>query len=253
MWYQLGLFGSRVVEAVSVGSEDKGAVASTVTVTSNVVVPVESQSARMEGNDVTALIAARMGIDPSEVTAKLVSLHHKKELDGAAGPPPVGAAGPPPVEDEESDVSLTLGALEEFERSKAAAAAAIAPATPVQLKMKPAVLGAPPPTPTTSKSLTPAAVTQAEMEVEDVALDRTEPPSSALKWCEDDEEVVAMEPEEDRAYGEHESKLAAAREQESKLTAARDTAAREPEEDRAYGEHEVWPEPRRRYDEAVEA
>jgi hypothetical protein len=90
-------------------------------------------------------------------------------------------------------VSLTLGVLEEFERSEAAAV--LAPATPsVQLKMKPAVLGALTPTP--SKSFAPAATRQAEMEDEPV-VDLTEP-SSSLKWCEDE---VAMEPEEDRAHG----------------------------------------------------
>jgi hypothetical protein len=230
MWFQLGLFGSRVVEAVSVGatSEDKGA--------GTLVDSLESPSpagARMEGNDVTALIAARMGIDPSDVTAKLVSLHQKNELDGAGGPPVEGTAGPQvPVEDEEQDVSLTLGVLEEFERSEAAAAEAVlAPATPsVKLRMKPAVLGAPTP----SKSFASAASRQAEMEDEPV-VDLTKPSSSSLKWCEDD---VAMEPEEDRARGEHESEV----------------TAMEPEEDRAYGEHEaeVWPEPRR-YGKAREA
>jgi hypothetical protein len=74
MWYQLGLFGSRVVEAVGVGatSEDKGA--------GTPIDSLKSPGARMEGNNVTALIAARMGMDPSEVTAKLVLLHQKKEF-----------------------------------------------------------------------------------------------------------------------------------------------------------------------------
>jgi hypothetical protein len=69
MWYPLGLFGSSSVEAATV---------TTVGTTSDV--SLESPGARMEGNDVTTLIAARMGIDPKDVTSKLVSLHQKKEL-----------------------------------------------------------------------------------------------------------------------------------------------------------------------------
>jgi hypothetical protein len=79
MWYPLGLFGSSSVEAATV---------TTVGTTSDDVekgpgtsnVSLESPGARMEGNDVTTLIAARMGINQKDVTSKLVSLHQKKEL-----------------------------------------------------------------------------------------------------------------------------------------------------------------------------
>jgi hypothetical protein len=73
MWNQLGVFGSRVVEAISVASVE--------TTTSVETTSVET---RMEGHDANALIASRMGIEPGEVTAKLVTLHQKNELNGAA-------------------------------------------------------------------------------------------------------------------------------------------------------------------------
>jgi hypothetical protein len=92
MWNQLGVFGSRVVEAISVASVDE---------------------TRMEGNDANALIASRMGIEPGDVTARLVTLHQKNELNGAAD-------GRADNDDDDVvrdvNVSLTLGDLEDFER-----------------------------------------------------------------------------------------------------------------------------------------
>jgi hypothetical protein len=161
MWYPLGLFGSCSVEAatVSVGATgddvDRGAGNSNDLLESPPSTP--SAGARMEGNDVTTLIAARMGIDPKDVTSRLVSLHQKKELDGAAVD---GAAAGGPVEgDEKADVSLTIGDLEEFERSEAADVALVPAAattsTGVKLTLKPAVLGAPASaTPSATKSTT---------------------------------------------------------------------------------------------------
>jgi hypothetical protein len=70
-----------------------------------------------------------------------------------------------------------------------------------------------------------------------------------LKWCEEDDDEVEMEPEEDRAHGGREDET-----ESTTATEATTATAMEPEEDRAHGGHEtnVWPE-RRRYAEAVEA
>jgi hypothetical protein len=236
MWYQLGLFGSRVVEAISVATID------------------ETSSSRMEGNDANALIASRMGIDPGDVTARLVSLHQKNELKGAADGR-AEAEADDVVKD--VNVSLTLGDLEEFERFEKMTAEKLVPATPkLILKMKPAVLGATPtrsaasdadavanPTRDTSDADAPAVAKPAAAAMEVVDLASPPPP---LKWCEEDDDEVVMEPEEDRAHGEHEA------ETESTATATAEVTAMEPEEDRAYEEHDVWPE-RRRYAETVEA
>jgi hypothetical protein len=151
-------------------------------------------------------------------------------LDGAAvdgGREPEGSAvDGEPEGDERADVSLTLGELEEFERSEAAAAeAALALLSGIKLKLKPAICPASA-TPSAKKSTPPAIVqtpTKAATEVEPVIMDIADsPPSSSDKWCDDE---VAMEPEEDRAHGEHEPEVTCV---------------------------EVWPE-RKRYGETVEA
>jgi hypothetical protein len=228
------------VEAISVASVD------------------ETTRTRMEGNDANALIASRMGIEPGDVTARLVTLHQKKELNGAAD----GRADDDDVV-KDVNVSLTLGDLEDFERfEKMTAAEKLVPATPkLELKMRPAVLGATPIRPAsvtgpvavaaenltqgTSDADTPVAKPAAAMEV--VELASPPPPAPApVKWCEEDDDEVEMEPEEDRAHG--------GREDETESATATEVAAMEPEEDRAHGGHEtdVWPE-RRRYAETVEA
>jgi hypothetical protein len=134
MWYQLGVFGSRVVEAVCV-SEDKGNhhVESAVSAeepeedraygrhvrsedASGVVkaavsaeepeedraygghVSSEGASCGVVRMDATALIAKRMGIEQGEVESKLLQLHQRGELDGTAGPPmPTTTARPMPI------------------------------------------------------------------------------------------------------------------------------------------------------------
>jgi hypothetical protein len=170
MWNQLGVFGSRVVEAISVAAVE---------------------APRMEGHDATSLIASRLGVDPGEVTAKLVSLHQKNELNGAAD----GRS-----DDDENDgvvaeavnvnVSLTVGDLEDFKRfEKATAAEKLLPA---KLKMRPAVLGA---TPTKPASAAPASASRREV----VQLELPAPvpapaPSTATAqmWHEDDDEVEML-------------------------------------------------------------
>jgi hypothetical protein len=116
MWYQLGLFGSRVVEEVCIVSEDKsvstnhevtvveavvsaeepeedraygehvrseeGASCEKVTVVEAVVVADSAEEDRAYGEhekkmDTSALIATRMGIDQGDVGSKLVTLHRK--------------------------------------------------------------------------------------------------------------------------------------------------------------------------------
>jgi pyruvate dehydrogenase E2 component (dihydrolipoamide acetyltransferase) len=135
MWNPLGIFGSRVVEAISAAPVESLASAAPVALASVAPVapaPVAPASdapapaaAPMEGQDANSLIATRLGVEPGDVTAKLVALSQQNELDGAAN----GTV----------NVSLTLDDLEEFERQEEATAAA-----KLTLKMRPAVLGATP-------------------------------------------------------------------------------------------------------------
>jgi hypothetical protein len=161
MWNQLGVFGSRVVEAVFV-SEDK-----THQATGSAEEPEEdraygghvrsegrgvegtvgaeeleegyvrsegrgvegtvgAEEVRMEGSDVKTLIAKRMGISKGEVDTRLISLHQKGELDGTAD----RSSGPSdPSDRDRSDssgnvsgnISLTKKDLEDFERAEAEA------------------------------------------------------------------------------------------------------------------------------------
>jgi hypothetical protein len=193
------------------------------------VAAVETPVAPMEGQDANSLIATRLGVEPGDVTAKLVALSQQNELNGAA----------------DGNVSLTLGDLEEFERQEEATAAE--KLTPAVLKMRPAVLGATPTRTAPAAPAVPAAAATPPVVREVVHLASPPPPPSApapapapaALWCEDDDEVE-MVPEEDRAS----------------TTAAEATEASvmEPEEDMAHGgsETDAWPE-RKRYAEAVEA
>jgi hypothetical protein len=112
MWYQLGLFGSRVVEAVCVSEDKVGnhhveAAASAEEPEEDraygghvrVVEAACCEKDRMEGSDASALIAKKMGISQGEVESKLVAMHQTGELDGAADRP----RGPSPGR----NVSLT--------------------------------------------------------------------------------------------------------------------------------------------------
>jgi hypothetical protein len=100
MWNQLGVFGSRVVEAISVAAVE------TTSTVETTVASVEVET-RMEGHDANSLIASRLGVGPGEVTARLVTLHQKNELNGAAD-------GRPDYDDDvgevarDVNVSLTL-------------------------------------------------------------------------------------------------------------------------------------------------
>jgi hypothetical protein len=90
----------------------------------------------MEGNDVKALIAKRLGIPKEKVDARLIALHNKGELAGTAdrGRPTAGPSVKSPT--------LTKKDLEDFEASEAKSG------TPFK-SFKPAVLGATPRTPRT--------------------------------------------------------------------------------------------------------
>jgi hypothetical protein len=185
---------------------------------------------RMEGHDANSLIASRMGIEPGEVTAKLVTLHQKNELNGAAD----GRADDD-VDDvvvREVNVSLTLRDLEDFERfEKATAAEKLVPA---RLKMRPAVLGAMPIKPASASAPGASAAASAPgagapaREVVELASPSPPPmapapapalapapapaPATApLVWCEDDDDEVEMEPEEDRAHGGRENETSRSR------------------------------------------
>jgi hypothetical protein len=107
MWNQLGVLGSRVVEAVFVSedhqatediSEGRG-VGGTVGAAVIAIKRHDISEGRglegtvgavMEGSDVRTLIAKRLGIPKDKVDARLISLHHKGELAGTADRP----AGP---------------------------------------------------------------------------------------------------------------------------------------------------------------
>jgi hypothetical protein len=131
MWNQLGVFGSRVVEAVFV-SEDKSQATeepeedSARSEGSGVegTVGAEELEVRMEGSDVKTLIAKRMGIPKGEVDTRLISLHQKAELNGTADR---SAAGPSDPSDRSSgngsgkSPTLTKKDLEDFERAEAEA------------------------------------------------------------------------------------------------------------------------------------
>jgi hypothetical protein len=227
MWNPLSLLGSSIFVEASVDE----------------VEPLEPLVTRMEGNNATALIAARMGNDQNEVGSRLVSLHQKGELDGTAG----GHTNRPnsqPDAEGVANVSLTSKDLEEFERAEAEGTDMITAPTPHKHTLKPSVLGAPktPSTPAAPPpSAAPYATESAGIQADriEVAMDSTSGAAStadlhtvsdASKWCDDMEatteevagDVDAVEPEVDRAHGEYEV------------------------------EDEVWPEPRR-FGEAVEA
>jgi hypothetical protein len=119
MWNQLGIFGSKVVEAIGVTTVE---IQPTVEATATPAATVEATSTpaehnRMEGQDATSLIASRMGVEPGDVAAGLVKLHQSGELNGAADGRYVED-----VDEEDGDVgakvnvSLTVGDLEDFER-----------------------------------------------------------------------------------------------------------------------------------------
>jgi hypothetical protein len=128
MWNQLGVLGSRVVEAVFVSedqatediSEGRG-VGGTVGAEDRDISEgrgVGTVGAAMEGNDVKALIAKRMGIPKDEVDAKLISLHHQGELNGTADR---SAASSPSDRSSGKSPTLTKKDLEDFERAEAEA------------------------------------------------------------------------------------------------------------------------------------
>jgi hypothetical protein len=178
----------------------------------------------MEGQDANTLIASRLGVEPGDVTAKLVALSQQNVLDGAAD----GRVDD--VDDGATvNISLTLEDLEKFERYEEATAAE---KQAVVLKMRPAVLGATPTrTPSAAAAATPAAATPAVPAVVHLSptpLSQSAPAAPAALWCE---EEVEMAPEEDRAS-----------------TTAEPTATAEA----SVSETDAWPE-RKRYAEAVEA
>jgi hypothetical protein len=140
MWNQLGVFGSRVVEAVFVSEDSARSKGSGVEGT----VGAEELEVRMEGSDVKALIAKRMGIPKSEVDTRLISLHQKGELNGTADRSAAGPSDPDRSSGNGSGKSPTLTKkdLEDFERAEAEArnGTPSQTGTPFKLAFKPAVL-----------------------------------------------------------------------------------------------------------------
>jgi hypothetical protein len=215
MWNQLGVFGSRVVEAVfvsedkssedsasarsegsgvegTVGAEDKSSEDSARSKGSGVEGTVGAElevEVKMEGSDVKALIAKRMGIPKDEVDARLISLHHKGELNGTADR---SAASPSDPSDRSSGKSPTLTKkdLEDFERAEAEArnGTPSQTGTPFKLAFMPAVLNpsASPRTPRTP----PARPAQLPP-----ATSPTARPAKAAERQDDEVEMVNTQPQ----------------------------------------------------------
>jgi hypothetical protein len=211
MWNQLGVLGSRVVEAVFV-SEDSGStevisegrgVGGTVGAEDRekAVTSIESGhdisegrgvegtvGAVMEGSDVKILIAKRMGVPKGEVDTRLIALHQKGELNGTAdrtaGPSDrsLGNSGKSPT--------LTKKDLEDFERAEADARNGTPSRTGTPFKaFKPAVLNpsasATPRTPRTppARPATPATLTARPV------------PAPATEMQDDEVEIVHSQPQ----------------------------------------------------------
>jgi hypothetical protein len=252
MWNQLGIFGSRVVEAISVMPvEIKPTVEATAT---------PAEHTRMEGQDATSLIASRLGVEPGEVAAGLVALHQSGELNGAADGRYDENVGEDGDVGAKVNVSLTVGDLEDFERfEKAIAAEKLVPV----LKMRPAVLGATPNKPATATSAPPplpaAATAQLWSEDDDEVESQMEAASSAMR-----EAAATSAP--GATAGSVEAASSATREAaatsalgasqepaEAASSATREAAATSaPGAIEVEDEADAWPE-RRRYVEAVEA
>jgi hypothetical protein len=287
MWNQLGVLGSRVVEAVFVsedtihqatgaeGSEEGHVISEGRGVEGTVGAEDLEEAisegrgvegtvgAVMEGSDVRTLIAKRMGIPKDEVDSRLISLHHKGELAGTADRSAAGPSGKSPT--------LTKKDLEDFERSEAEARNGTQTGTPFKLALKPAVLGNPatPRTPRTPR--TPPAPTQPRPAPSAPA--RSTPtasapahatPAPAAEGQDDDEVEIIVQPQSQPLSGTSNWSEEMDDEEETP-PAPVDPAPVDPAKGRSEGSGEggtvgavmegsdVWQEPRKRYEEAVEA
>jgi hypothetical protein len=243
MWSQLGVLGSRVVEAVFVSedaeiSEGRGVGQGTV-------------GAVMEGNDVKALIAKRLGISKDKVDARLIALHNKGELAGTAdrhrdqGRPTAGPSG------HVKSPTLTKKDLEDFKRSEAKSG------TPFK-SFKPAVLGATPRTPRTppaAHARPPTPEPAKDDEVEVLSQPQAQPPRGKPDWSEemDEEEALPVPAPMDPAKSEGSGG--------GTVGAMEGDVWQDPAKSEGSGGgtvgamdgSDVWQEPRKRYVEAVEA
>jgi hypothetical protein len=301
MWNQLGVFGSRLVEAVFV-SEDKnqateepeedsvrsegrgveGTVGAEELEESVAVIEksgthqgqgvrsegsgvegtvgAEELEVRMEGSDVKTLIAKRMGISKGEVDTRLISLHQKGELNGTAdrSSDPSDRSNPSGSGSGKSP-TLTKNDLEDFERAEAEArnGTPSQTGTPFKLAFKPAVLNpsASPRTPRTPPAR-PAPATpapSAERQDDEVEMVHTQPQSgtSQTNWSEE------MEAEETTPDGHGisegsgvEGAVGADGHGKSEGSGVEGAVGAESKD---AASSDVWPEPRKRYVEAVEA
>jgi hypothetical protein len=238
MWSQLGVLGSRVVEAVFVSDEAE----------------------KMEGIDVKSLIAKRMGIHVSEVDTRLISLYHKGELNGTASPSDRSFGN-----NTSKSPTLTKKDLDDFEKAEADAKNG----TPARLGtpfkvFKPAVLnpkGTPktPRTPPRTERVAPAAPTPGlspaaegdEVEQVHVAPAVTPGPASAAEGDEVEHVQPPVETKSDwsaemEAEDEHSNSKGEGRGRECNAGVVTVDATEGIDAD-------VWPESRKRYAEAVEA
>jgi hypothetical protein len=243
MWGQLGVLGSRVVEAVFVSKDaekSKGRGVGTVTVV-----------AVMEGNDVKTLIAKRLGISKDQVDARLIALHNKGELAGTAdrGRPKAGPSG------HGKSPTLTKKDLEDFEASEAKSG------TPFK-SFKPTVLGATPRTPRTPPDAyaRPPTTEPKDDEVEVLSQPQAQPPSGKSDWSEemDEEEALPLPVPVPAPMDQAKSEGSGG----GTVGAMEGDAWQDPAKSEGSGGggtvgamegSKVWQEPRKRYVEAVEA
>jgi hypothetical protein len=215
MWSQLGVLGSQVVEAVFVSedqateySEGRGVGGTVGAEDISEGRGVETVGALMEGNDVKALILKRMGIAKDEVDARLISLHHKRELNGTADR---AAASPSDSFDRSSSgksPTLTKKDLEDFERAEAEAKNGTPSQTGTPFKaFRPAVLNpsAPPRTPRTPPArqlpkATPAPPPTPAAESHDEVEAHTQP-QHLSNWSEEMEAEDTIPPAEGTTEG----------------------------------------------------
>jgi hypothetical protein len=276
MWSQLGVLGSRVVEAVFVSedtekSEGRGVGSVTVGAVEAVFVSEDTEKSEgrgvgsvtvgavMEGSDVKLLIAKRMGVPKDEVDTRLIALSQTGELNGTAdrtagrfsnrsSDRALGNSGKSPT--------LTKKDLEDFERAEADARSGTARTGTPFKAFKPAVLNgsATPKTPRTppARPETPATLTMHDDEVEIIP---NQPPVQSQSWIDEMEAEEGDCSSVEGPAGAGQGKSEGSGVEEGTVGAeGQGVGVSEGSgvEEGAVGA-EVWPESRKRYAEAVEA
>jgi biotin carboxyl carrier protein len=250
MWSQLGVLGSRVVEAVFVSEDTEKSEGSGSECNSGSV----TVGAAMEGSDAKVLIAKRMGVPKDEVDTRLIALSQKGELNGTAGRSSNRALG-----NSGKSPTLTKKDLEDFERAEADARSGTARAGTPFKAFKPAVLNgsATPKTPRTppARPETPPArpETPATVHDDEVEIIPSKPPVQPQSWIDE------MDAEEGDVEGPVQGKSEGSGVEEGTVVAegqgvgVSEGSGSECNSGSVTVGAEVWPETRKRYAETVEA